>query len=226
MYYLSCKRILIYLHNWSNVVSARLDCFSADPTHESALPPNVVTSVTPSTRQKAVVEWHQRGCRVSLTWRDREGNKFKEAWLVCVSHTTPYLRVWYDVVKSMNIQSHLPPPPTVLIQNPGISQYLALSVHSPSDQQLWVLLAIVKTTSSMGWPLFWPRPTFWHVEFGAVLESMTVTSWDQRKGSKSCSHSINNIIKILHCTRKWQSETDRVHDSDKLVPETRKQTML
>ena len=54
-----------YVQNCSNVVSASLECFSTDPAHGSELPPNMVTSVTPSTRQKAVVVCTKRGCSVT-----------------------------------------------------------------------------------------------------------------------------------------------------------------
>ena len=63
----------------------------------------------------------------------------------------------HRVYSTATLPPHLPPPPTVHIQNPGISQYLVLSVLSPSDQQLRVLLAIVQTASSMPPPLLWPR---------------------------------------------------------------------
>ena len=65
---------------------------------------------------------------------------------------------------------HLPPLFTVNIQNPGIFQYSQGSVHSPSDQQLRVLLAIVQTASSMVTPLLWPRCSFWLLEFAPVLQ--------------------------------------------------------
>ena len=73
-------------------------------------------------------------------------------------HIQHFLPALSDQKHGHFMQPHLPPLPTVHIQNPGISQYLSLSVPSPSDQQLWVLLAIVETTSSMGCPLLWPRP--------------------------------------------------------------------
>ena len=63
----------------------------------------------------------------------------------------------HRVYSTATLPPHLPPPPTVHIQNPRISQCLVLSVHSPSDQQLGVWLSIVQTASSMVRPLLWPR---------------------------------------------------------------------
>ena len=53
----------------------------------------------------------------------------------------------HRVYSTATLPPHLPPPPTVHIQNPGISQ--SPSATFPSDQQLRVLLAIVETASSM-----------------------------------------------------------------------------
>ena len=48
--------ILKYLQNCNEVASASLDNFSSDTPGGSPLPPNMVTFVTPLTRQKAVIE--------------------------------------------------------------------------------------------------------------------------------------------------------------------------
>ena len=53
---LLCVNIIMYLQNSSNVVSASLDCVLSNPVRGSALPPNMVTSVTSSRIQKAVVD--------------------------------------------------------------------------------------------------------------------------------------------------------------------------
>ena len=50
------EHIHVYLQNCRNVVPASLGCFCGDQVRGSALPPNMVTFVTSSTRQKAVVE--------------------------------------------------------------------------------------------------------------------------------------------------------------------------
>ena len=72
---LCCLRFIIvnlisHSLNCSRVVSASLGCSSnlLGPISRSALPPNMVTSVSPGPRLKAVRECLQRGFRVALTY--------------------------------------------------------------------------------------------------------------------------------------------------------------
>ena len=44
---------------------------------------------------------------------------------------------------------HLPPPPSVDVQYPAIIKSLVLLIQSPSDQQLGVIISIVKTGCCM-----------------------------------------------------------------------------
>ena len=71
---------------------------------------------------------------------------------------------------AITLPPHLPPPPTVYIQNPGISQDIVSIVQPSSDQELWVLLAIIQTATSMVTSLLWPRFSFGLAEFGPVLQ--------------------------------------------------------
>ena len=44
---------------------------------------------------------------------------------------------------------HLPPPPSIDVQYPAITYCLVLLIQSPSDQQLGVIISIVKTGCCM-----------------------------------------------------------------------------
>ena len=168
--------------NCSTVVSAR---------SLPSCPPNMITSVRVEQMLIAVEECTSRGCRLSLTckviwtfiivscyivavhyiypfiWHTQSANALSRDYAMCIATITVYTSTNFP---------HLPPPPTFDIQNPGISQYPVLSVQSPSDKQLWVLLVKIQTASSMSRPLLWPSSSPFLVEFGPVLQWQTVTS--------------------------------------------------
>ena len=55
---------------------------------------------------------------------------------------------WFGHTHTPSI-SHLPPPPSVDVQQPGITYGLVHLIQSPSDQQLGVIVSIVKTAGCM-----------------------------------------------------------------------------
>ena len=55
---------------------------------------------------------------------------------------------WFGHTHTPSI-SHLPPPPSVDVQQPGITYGIVHLIHSPSDQQLGVIVSKVKTGCCM-----------------------------------------------------------------------------
>ena len=77
----------------------------------------------------------------------------------------------------------LPPPPRFDIKDPCITQSVAIIIyspsdldtliHSPSDQQLGILLSKVEAAGCMGVSLHWPRSSLSLLKFGPVLTHKT-----------------------------------------------------
>ena len=71
---------------------------------------------------------------------------------------------------------HLPPPPSVDVQYPAIIQGLEVLIHSPSDQQLGVIVSIVKTGCCMVDSLHWPGGSLRSLQLGPHLRQVTINS--------------------------------------------------
>ena len=76
-----------------------------------------------------------------------------------------------QVVESL-ITTHFPPPPRVNIQDPCILQRVAIVIHSPSDQQLGVILSKVEAAGCMGVSPHWPKSSLSLLKFGPLLKQV------------------------------------------------------
>ena len=72
--------------------------------------------------------------------------------------------------------SYLPPPPSVDVQHPAITENLPLLIHSPSDQQLGVIVSIVKTAGCMEGSLHRPDGSLRYLQLGPHLRQVTINS--------------------------------------------------
>ena len=82
---------------------------------------------------------------------------------------------WFGHTHTLSI-SHLPPPPSVDVQHPAITEHLVLLIHSPSDQQLGVIISIVKTGCCMVGSLHRPGGSLRSLQLGPHLRQMTINS--------------------------------------------------
>ena len=72
--------------------------------------------------------------------------------------------------------SHLPPPPSVDVQYPAITESLVLLIQSPSDQQLRVIISKVKTAGCMEGSLHRPGGSLRSLQLGPHLRQVTINS--------------------------------------------------
>ena len=85
-------------------------------------------------------------------------------WYLVWSHTTPFHL------------PHLPPLPTIDVQHPGITEGLIVLIHSPSDQQLGIMVSIVKAGGSMILSLCWPGVSLRSLQLGTLLRQVTTAT--------------------------------------------------
>ena len=82
---------------------------------------------------------------------------------------------WFGHTHTPSI-SHLPPPPSVDVQHPAITYRLPLLIQSPSDQQLGVIVSIVKTAGCMEGSLHRPGGSLRSLQLGPHLRQVTINS--------------------------------------------------
>ena len=82
---------------------------------------------------------------------------------------------WFGHTHTPSI-SHLPPPPSVDVQQPGITYGLVHLIQSPTDQQLGVIVSIVKTGGCMEGSLHRPGGSLRSLQLGPHLRQVTINS--------------------------------------------------
>ena len=80
---------------------------------------------------------------------------------------------WFGHTPSI---SHLPPPPSVDVQQPGVTYGCVHLIHSPSDQQLGVIVSIVKTAGCMEGSLHRPGGSLRSLQLGPHLRQVAINS--------------------------------------------------
>ena len=165
--------------NSSTVVMASFGKPSCDfPLSYFGHPPNMVTCVRPGPKLEVSVYTYKILISAAFVGHIEDlwllllfyniNIKFFE--LVCTAHSVSWTSL---IIIHMHITTHLPPPPRVNIQDPCILQSVVIVIPSPSDQQLGVLLPIVKVRGSMDWSPHWPRDSLRSRELGPFLGQVT-----------------------------------------------------
>ena len=186
--------------NSSIAVLASFCCSNSDFSHcHFGHPPNMMTFVRPGSKFKAITVCLNRVCPPSgrVSWR--MWRNWLELCDIIIAHSIDFVISWLIIINihiltqqlsrytgrvqfacttdSSSWTIHLTPPPRVDIQDPCITQSVAIITNSSSNQQLGILLSKIEAASCMGVSLHWPRDSFESLQFGPLLGQVTQYSY-------------------------------------------------